>query len=113
MRECAAAYLISGYRVQEGRYTLIEEVKKHREIDDDGTSESFDIVLLENMEYFTSNRDGRIGAQGRRFVINNNYERLLARWHQVFSALTKSGSLCAVRMCEVSGNAANDSQTPN
>ena len=44
------AHLVSGDRIEEGRYPFVEEVQNDWQVHDKGSSKCFDIVLLQNRQ---------------------------------------------------------------
>jgi hypothetical protein len=45
-------------------------------------------VVLQDREHLTCDRDRRVRAQRRAFVVDDDHQRLLAGWHQIFRAFS-------------------------
>jgi hypothetical protein len=68
------AHLVACDGIEEGRDALIEEGEDHGEVYDDRAAESLDVVILQDREHFACHGNGRIRAQRRALVVNDDHQ---------------------------------------
>lgn len=83
-------HLVPRDGVKERRDALVEEIEQHGQVHDERAAERLDVVLLQDREHLARDGDGRIRAQRRALVVDDDHERVLARRHEVLRALPGS-----------------------
>lgn len=68
------AHLFACDGIEEGRDALIEEGEDRGEVYDDRAAEGLDVVILQDREHFTCHGNGRIRAQRRALVVNDDHQ---------------------------------------